>query len=665
MTTSRVTSRSLTGIRAIVFALAVLWLCPAALANKRLALVIGNDNYLSVSVLKNARNDARLMASALREASFDVTEVNDLDLRRMWRAIETFQARIGKGDEVVFFFAGHGVQIGSEPVLLPVDIVAESDGQVLREAVALSKIQDAFKDARLALLIIDACRDNPFPPRGTRTVGGARGLPTIEAADGAAIIMSASRGQKAMDSVPGLTTENGLFTFEFVRAIRVPGADLRVALQDVRERVEDRAKRSGAQQRPAIVDETRGNFYFFPAQVRPGANAIAAIPAPAIPAPATAAATEQRAPRLQTAEEAEQEYWNLVRESKDVRDFTDYLSRYPSGRFAAMASRQQRLLQPASAQTTPPASPVPQAPTASTAPAAVNQRPVAAASASLQAVASGNNAAPAVIKAPDKPAAVTPPVVTAPAVAAAAVFQNGTLVMQGARFVGRYIQEGPTRSLSGEGEMRWDNGDVYKGRLTRGERVGAGEMIWANGQSYRGDWVADAPVGQGTLKFANGDVYEGSVSQGLPNGRGRMSYASGDRYEGSFERGKAQGAGVYAWKNGQRYDGQWQGDVPQGEGRLSFANGNVYEGTVVNGIPQGRGTMTYSTGDTYAGNFLDGKHHGNGQYKWTNGDQYVGLWQAGFKHGQGTLTWATGDRWQGEYRDDQQTERGALVRKTP
>lgn len=634
-----------------MLALAMLCVSPSAQASKRMALVVGNDNYLSVSVLKNARNDARLMAAALREASFDVTEVNDLDLRRMWRVIETFQARIEKGDEVIFFFAGHGVQIGSEPVLLPVDIVAESDGQVLRESVPLAKIQDAFKDARLALLIIDACRDNPFPPRGTRTVGGARGLPTIEAADGAAIIMSASRGQKAMDSVPGLTTENGLFTFEFVRAIRVPGADLRVALQDVRERVEDRAKRAGAQQRPAIVDETRGNFYFFPPQVRPGANAIAAIPAPAIPN-----ASEQRAPRLQTADEVEQEYWNLIRDSRDVRDFTDYLNRYPSGRFAAMASRQLRFLQPANAQPAPTTASVAAASSPSS---VVNPRPTSS-SASTNALTSTETAR-STNQSTDNPA--TAPVT--PAVVPVAVYQEGTLVMHGARFVGRYTQEGSTRLLSGEGEMRWDNGDIYKGNLIRGQRVGAGEMIWANGQSYRGDWVADVPNGHGALKFANGDLYQGSINQGLPSGRGQMRYASGDLYEGGFERGKAQGHGDYVWKSGQRYSGQWQADVPQGEGRLSFTNGNVYEGAIVNGIPHGRGSMTYGSGDTYNGEFLEGKHHGNGQYKWKNGDQYVGLWRSGVKHGQGTLTWSNGDRWQGEYRDDQQTERGALTRRMP
>ncbi len=604
-----------------VFLCSLLWAAAACAqtSSNRLALVIGNDNYLSVNRLTNARNDARLMAAALRDAAFDVTEVSDLDQRRMWRAIETFQARIRKGDDVVFFFAGHGVQLGSEPVLLPVDIVAESDAQVLREAIPLAKVQDMLKDARLALLVIDACRDNPFPPRGTRAVGSTRGLASIEAADGTAIIMSASRGQKALDTVPGLTTENGLFTFEFVRALRVPGADLRTVLQDVRERVEDRARRVNAAQRPALVDETRGTFYFF-APVASNARV-----GPANSAPNT---------RVQSSEEAEQEYWNLIRESRDREDFNDYLKRYPNGRFAALAQRQMRLMSgsPASAPVSAPAQSAPAPVVAAVTPAPRPISPVAPAPAAL-------------------PTAL-------PAGA-----QEGTLAMLGARFVGRYVQEGPQRQITGTGEMIWDNRDVYKGSLKQGQRDGQGEMIWANGQSYRGQWVGDVPSGQGTMRFANGDVYSGAVAGGIPQGAGRMTYATGDSYEGEHQQGKAQGQGTYVWKSGQRYQGLWQADKPQGLGKMEFANGNIYEGEVAAGLPQGQGTMRYATGDEYVGGFEQGAPHNAGRYRWKSGDVYEGLWQTGQKHGQGKFTWANGDSWQGEYRNDQQTERGTLTRR--
>ncbi|MBP8182730.1 MAG: caspase family protein [Rhodoferax sp.] len=146
-----------------------------ASTNKRIALVIGNDAYQKVVPLKNARNDARLMAATLKKAGFDVTQVNDLGRDGMWRTIDTFKGRINKGDEVVFYYAGHGVQISSNQLLLPIDIAADNDAQVQRDAIALVEVQDALKDARFALLVLDACRDNPFPKPAPAPSAGAPG----------------------------------------------------------------------------------------------------------------------------------------------------------------------------------------------------------------------------------------------------------------------------------------------------------------------------------------------------------------------------------------------------------------------------------------------------------------------------------------------------------
>jgi uncharacterized caspase-like protein len=168
----------------------------------RLALVIGNDAYSHVDKLQNARNDARLMAQTLREAKFEVTTLENQDSKNLFRAIEAFGKRVQSGDEVVFFFAGHGVQINNDAVLLPIDIKAESDKQVLREGLQLSDVQEALKDAKVSLLVIDACRDNPFPKQGTRSIGGLRGLIAPEVR-GQAVIMSAGRNQKSLRSGAG------------------------------------------------------------------------------------------------------------------------------------------------------------------------------------------------------------------------------------------------------------------------------------------------------------------------------------------------------------------------------------------------------------------------------------------------------------------------------
>ena len=298
----------------------------------RLALVIGNDSYTYVDKLQNARDDARLMAQTLRDAQFEVTTLENQDSKNLFRALETFGKRVQSGDEVVFFFAGHGVQINNDAVLLPTDIRAESDKQVLREGLQLSDVQDALKDAKVSLLVIDACRDNPFPKQGTRSIGGSRGLIAPEVR-GQAVILSAGRNQKALDRVPGGASNNGLFTHEFVNSIK-GGLDLRAALVQVRDRVDDQAKRANHDQRPSVVDDLRGNFYFF----APVTIVNAAPPAPSLPAV-----------RLQSADEIEQQAWDATQQANTAAAFSAYLTEYPRGRFASAARVRLAGLMPAAA----------------------------------------------------------------------------------------------------------------------------------------------------------------------------------------------------------------------------------------------------------------------------------------------------------------------------
>ncbi len=249
----------------------------------RLALVIGNDTYSHVSSLTNARNDANLIATTLHDGGFQVVGGvrQNLDRNAIWNAIDQFRHQIAKGDDVVFYYAGHGVQIGADSLLLPVDIDAETEEQVLRNGVNLVEVQDALKNARFALLIIDACRNNPFPPKAgrTRSIGEVRGLLPVEAAEGNAILLSASRGQTALDFVPGITTSNGLFTYRLAQAMRTPGVDILSALRQVRDNVEDEAMRANHQQRPALVEELRGEFVLFPSSAPPVTQPVHAMAA--------------------------------------------------------------------------------------------------------------------------------------------------------------------------------------------------------------------------------------------------------------------------------------------------------------------------------------------------------------------------------------------------
>ncbi|MBL8328935.1 MAG: SUMF1/EgtB/PvdO family nonheme iron enzyme [Rubrivivax sp.] len=255
-----------------LFATLLLWLAvsvqPAQAA--RLALVVGNDDYRYIATLKNAVRDAELMERTLRDAGFQVEVQRNLGRQALFDAVDRLQRRLNNGDEVAFFFAGHGVQVGNDQVLLPVDIQADDERKLLREGVPLLYVQDALKAARLAMLVVDACRDNPFPSSGTRSLGEARGLRPPEPARGQVVILSAGRGEKALDKVPGEAgVRNGLFTWEFARVLRSPGLDVLSALRRVRDQVEDRATSIGHRQRPSLVDDLRGQFYLFSAGAVP------------------------------------------------------------------------------------------------------------------------------------------------------------------------------------------------------------------------------------------------------------------------------------------------------------------------------------------------------------------------------------------------------------
>lgn len=232
---------------------------------RRKALVMGNDSYVRVPRLEAARADARAMAAALSAVGFEVVQHKDLSERGMKQALREFKARVQGGDEVVFFFAGHGVQIGGINYLLPTDIQGESEEQVRDEAIQLQRVLDDMQErsAGFMLAVVDACRDNPFRTTG-RAIGG-RGLAPTAAATGQMIIFSAGAGQQALDKLnPADTASNGVFTRVFVREMLKPGLPVDRVLRNVRQEVVQLARSVGKEQTPALYDQAVGDFYFKP-----------------------------------------------------------------------------------------------------------------------------------------------------------------------------------------------------------------------------------------------------------------------------------------------------------------------------------------------------------------------------------------------------------------
>ena len=232
------------------------------MANRK-ALVIGNDTYKTVTKLDNARQDARTIASNLTAVGYQVTLKLDLTEKEMKAALRIFSEQVQGGDEVMFFFAGHGVQLGAANYLLPTDIASDSEAQVRDEAIQLQRVLDDMSDrkAKFTLAMIDACRDNPFKTTG-RSIGG-RGLAPTTAATGQMVIFSAGTGQQALDRLSNSDkNKNGLFTRVFVQEMQKPNQSIDRVVKNVRNQVAAMAKSVGHDQVPAIYDQVLGDFYF-------------------------------------------------------------------------------------------------------------------------------------------------------------------------------------------------------------------------------------------------------------------------------------------------------------------------------------------------------------------------------------------------------------------
>lgn len=235
---------------------------PVSFAQRK-ALVIGNDLYKHVPTLNNAGADAEAMAKSLEAVGYKVFKHLNLDEKEFKKVLRDFRQNLNGGDEVLFFFAGHGVQLGNANYLLPTDVQGDHEDQVKDDAILLQKVLDDLEDkkTKFTLAVIDACRDNPFKGKG-RAIGG-RGLAPTSAATGQMIMFSAGSGQQALDRLGDSDKDkNGLFTRIFVKEMLKPGLSVDRVLRNVRTEVVRLARSVGHEQTPALYDQAIGEFYF-------------------------------------------------------------------------------------------------------------------------------------------------------------------------------------------------------------------------------------------------------------------------------------------------------------------------------------------------------------------------------------------------------------------
>jgi chemotaxis protein histidine kinase CheA len=245
----------------------------------RHALVVGNAQYTRVGGLGNSVEDAKAFAKALSGFGFQVDLHTDIKDAEFKKAVLDFKTRLETGAEVVFYFAGHGVQFGTANYLLPVDVGAESSDGVRQSSVELQQILNSIseKKLRFTLAVIDACRDNPFTvaaaspngrglkdnPKMTAILNSKGITPTNTAAVGQMVIYSASAGQQALDNLgPNDPNPNGLFTRIFLEKMSQPGIPVDSVLRQVKKEVVRLAKSVNHEQVPALYDQTVGEFFF-------------------------------------------------------------------------------------------------------------------------------------------------------------------------------------------------------------------------------------------------------------------------------------------------------------------------------------------------------------------------------------------------------------------
>ena len=287
-----------------------------AMADRRVAFVVGNSNYQNVVALANPANDASAIADLFRKAAFDVVESRrDLNNTDMRRALRDFTEKTRDADIAVIYYAGHGMEVDGTNYLIPVDAVLERDTDAYDEAIALDRILQAIEPAKqLRLVILDACRDNPFVKSMKRTVASrslGRGLAGVEPSRPNTLVAFAAKGgSTAMDG----DTRNSPFTTALLKYLGTPGLELGKAFRLVRD---DVMNATANRQEPFVYGSL-------------GGNDVVLVPAVA---PAQSANTEVRADYELAERVGTREAWD------------SFIAAHPNGFYADLAKAQRNKLE--------------------------------------------------------------------------------------------------------------------------------------------------------------------------------------------------------------------------------------------------------------------------------------------------------------------------------
>jgi hypothetical protein len=282
----------------VVAALAGVASAPVAAEGKRVALVIGNGAYSSVPALPNPPNDAGDVAAALRRLGFAATLITNASFDQMRRGLIAFGREAAGADMAAVYFAGHGMEINGENWLIPVDAELKRDTDAANEAISLQSVMlQVASTTRLGLVILDACRNNPFAAKMNRSLAvraaGGGGLSRIEPVGNVLVAYAARDGTTALDG----DGHNSPFTAALLHNIETPGVEVTFMFRNVRDDVMEATRN---EQQPFVYGSLSRKAIYLAGQPS-SADAASAKQADATPAVPPAPATTTSASAIDPA----------------------------------------------------------------------------------------------------------------------------------------------------------------------------------------------------------------------------------------------------------------------------------------------------------------------------------------------------------------------------
>lgn len=327
--------RTLLGIAALLIVAA----SSTASASTKVALLFGNSNYAHAPSLSNPVNDAHDLSVQLEELGFEVEIALDADFSAMRKTLRSFQRRALGAEVALIYFAGHGIEIDRSNYLLPVDAELQRDVDVSFEAISLDTILVSAEGARtLSLVILDACRDNPFLDRiaqtsPTRSIG--RGLSVVDPTRNTLVAYSAKAGTIAFDG----EGRNSPYAGALLSALQEPGLEISLLFRTVRDTV---VRQTNGLQEPFLYGSLSAEEIFLNKMPDATSEPVMERKEPAEVDPYASLT----APRSTTSapDEAEIVFWTTVASSTNPTDFEAYLAAFPNGTFAVLAENRLAML---------------------------------------------------------------------------------------------------------------------------------------------------------------------------------------------------------------------------------------------------------------------------------------------------------------------------------